>query len=131
MQADSPIMKKKIQPAADEEAKVLATQNSMSQFSSQIMQNSQVLQFAGNRSGINSPNSGQQLQYRMTELNEPRDKNVAIAYDAKFPTVLSYDNPLVGILNHKRDTSFNFVMLNGDKTQYPCVDIQLEESRIP
>lgn len=56
---------------------------------------------------------------------------MAIAIDAKFPTVLSYNNPLVGVLHHKRDTSFNFVMLNGDRTQYPCVDILLEETRIP
>jgi hypothetical protein len=45
--------------------------------------------------------------------------------------VLSFDNPLVGILHHKRDTSFNFVMLNGDMTTYPCNDLALEETRVP
>ena len=34
-------------------------------------------------------------------------------------------------MQNKRDTSFNFVMFNGDSTQYPCVDIKLEETKIP
>ena len=55
-----------------------------------------------------------QLQYRLTELREPRDKSIQIAYDAKFPQALSFDNPLIGILAHKRDTSFNFMFLSGD-----------------
>lgn len=54
-----------------------------------------------------------------------------IAFDAKFPTVVNYFNPIVGVLHHKRDTSFNFVLQNGDRTEYPCVDIHLEETRIP
>jgi len=56
---------------------------------------------------------------------------VAIAFDAKFPTIVQYENPLVGLMQNKRDTSFNFVMLNGDTTQYPCVDIKLAETIIP
>ena len=34
-------------------------------------------------------------------------------------------------MHHKRDTSFNFVMKNGDMTTYPCIDIKLEKTLIP
>ncbi len=50
-----------------------------------------------------------QLQYRLTELAEQRDSSIKIAYDNKFPSQISFENFLVGILHHKRDTSFNFV----------------------
>ena len=79
-----------------------------------------------------SPMRGQaQLQYRLTELREPRDKSIQVAYDAKFPQVFSFDNPLIGILAHKRDTSFNFMFLSGDQTEYPCLDINLTEMYVP
>lgn len=63
---------------------------------------------------MNTQGPVKQLQYRMTDLPEPRCKFVKIFADAKFPLTLSYDNPLVGILHHKRDTSFNFIMKSGD-----------------
>ncbi len=40
-------------------------------------------------------------------------------------------NPLRGVLNHKRDVSFNFVMRDGQQSEYPCTDIELEEVSLP
>jgi hypothetical protein len=71
------------------------------------------------------------LQYRMTELSGPKDKSVQIAYENKFPQTLDFNNPLSGVLAHKRDTSFNFVMASGEQTEFPCLDIELTELRIP
>lgn len=56
------------------------------------------------------------LEYRMTELLEPRDKSVQIAFDVVWPKVLSIDNPLIGFLHKKSDISFNFILENGEQS---------------
>lgn len=67
----------------------------------------------------------------MTSLSEPRDNSVKVAFNAKFPKTPSYQNPLDGILHHKMDISFNFVMRDDTASQYPCTDLKLEEARLP
>lgn len=57
---------------------------------------------------------------------EQRDNSVEIAFNAKWPRDLSFDNPLVGVLHHKKDISFNFVLANGEISTYPCEDLDLE-----
>lgn len=46
----------------------------------------------------------------MTDLSGPRDNSAEIAYNAKWPRQPSFSNPVVGILHHKKDVSFNFVL---------------------
>jgi hypothetical protein len=64
-------------------------------------------------------------------LTEKKDRTAIIAYEVKFPARLSYDNCLVGVMQQKRNTSFNFIMSNGDKTDYPCNDGELTEALFP
>ena len=65
----------------------------------------------------------QHLRCWMTSLSEPRDNFVKVAFNAKFPRQPSYQNPLEGILHHKMDISFNFVMRDDTTSQYPCTDL--------
>lgn len=67
----------------------------------------------------------------MTELTEKKDRTAIIAYDVKFPAQLSYDNYLVGVMQQKRNTSFNFIMSNGERSAYPCNDVELTEALFP
>jgi hypothetical protein len=44
--------------------------------------------------------------------------------------VPQWDNPIAGILHHDMDVSFNFVLKDGVKTEYPCSDLELSETRL-
>ena len=74
-----------------------------------------------------------ETQYRLTPLQYPRDPTVSIAVDSCFPpkASLSYSNPLAALLHNPKDTSFNFVMANGDTSDYQCLDLPLEPVALP
>lgn len=77
--------------------------------------------------------SGQeeQLQCWFTALFEARDQTADIAFNAKWPRDICLDNPLTGILHHKQDVSFNFVLQDGQASEYPCTDLDLQEVKVP
>lgn len=43
---------------------------------------------------------------------------------------MSFDNPIVGMLHHKSDVSFNFILADGQQSQYPCTDLTLKEVKV-
>lgn len=54
-----------------------------------------------------------------------------VAYNQKWPKQISFENPLTGIMHHKSDVSFNFMLQNGEESEYPCTDLILKEVKLP
>lgn len=73
----------------------------------------------------------QRIKVWHTELNEPKDRSVEVAFEQTWPKQLVWDNPITSCWHNPSDISFNFGLSNGEKTQFPCTDIELQESVRP
>ena len=71
------------------------------------------------------------MQIRYTDLLDAKDKTVKISYEARWPKVFCFQNPIVGVWHNKSDISFNFVWQDQTQTNYPCQDIELEQLLLP
>lgn len=71
------------------------------------------------------------MQYRLTDLLEKRDLGVKVSYDQRWPTDLSYENPIVGAMHNRNDISFNFITDDKRISTYPCTDIELSRVVLP